>query len=145
VTSPDEEVTEAAPLGGGSISRRKLLGGLAAGGVVLGVPGTALAQQRRNGGRGSGRNGPGGGRRRRDGQDGAGVSGDDSANSPAQFSRMFDDVVRLVLLVESLMRRTRWRRGRFGSSPNQRLVPTTRTTLRRPRGPRLLVSSSITT
>lgn len=93
MTSPDEEVTEAAPLGGGSISRRKLLGGLAAGGVVLGVPGTALAQQRRNGGRGSGRNGPGGGRRRRDGQDGAGVSGDDSANSPAQFSRMFDDVV----------------------------------------------------
>ena len=71
-----------------SLSRRKLLGGLAAGGVALGVPGVAAAQRRGDGDGGrdrdGGRNGRGDGDR--------GGRGGRGADGPDRFSRMFDDV-----------------------------------------------------
>lgn len=83
-----------------SVSRRRMLGGLAVGAAALGVPGVAAAQaggRRRRQSGGDGRRGRDGrdGRGRGDGRPvGAGPQGsgqdDDALAGPARFSRMFD-------------------------------------------------------
>ena len=93
-TSQHDPAAEPAPRPSPTLSRRKVLGSLAAGGVVLGVPSVAVAQDRRRRGRGRGRD-------RNNGGQGAGANpgGADVAAQattpvagPGRFSRMFDGV-----------------------------------------------------
>ena len=109
--SNDHDTTEQGPevdpaptgsLGSGSISRRNLLGGLAVGGVVLGAPAVAVAQEGRRGRRGRG--GPGAGQRNAGGPDGpvqtqtgaggaTAISGSPAASpGPGRFTRIFNGV-----------------------------------------------------
>lgn len=79
------------------LSRRKLLGGMAVGGVVLGVPGVAAAQQGRDarrGGPGRRGNGRGDAGRNTVGDQAVAASADTTSGSagPAQFTRMFGGV-----------------------------------------------------
>lgn len=73
------------------ISRRKMLGGLAAGSVALGVPSIAAAQDGRRRGRRDGRNGDNdnNGRRDGDGQRSERDTGADANDGIGRFSRMF--------------------------------------------------------